>query len=154
MNETKCLFCGKEAVRIETYEMQVSEPYGESSVVTLREKVCEHCGFVEDDEANDVVVQKELATLKRGSMVRMLDTLNSMGHTNAAMERVLGLPARTLARWKNEHTMSPSAAGVALIRIIRTYPWILAVADERFDEGKASSALLKAAVDQIEMGSE
>jgi hypothetical protein len=65
------------------------------------------------------------------------------------MERALGLPARTLARWKNEQTTSPSAAGVALMRIIRTFPWILEVADVQFDKTKARKVLLQAAMDEI-----
>ena len=93
-----CSDCGRDTMPIETHEMQLSEPYGGTSTVTIREKVCGHCGFVEDDEANDLAIQKELTALKRRSMMTVLDALNGMGHTNAAMERALGLPARTLAR--------------------------------------------------------
>ena len=144
-----CSYCGRDTMTIETHEMQLSEPYGGTSTVTIREKVCGHCGFVEDDEANDLAIQKELTALKRRSMMTRLDALNGMGHTNAAMERALGLPARTLARWKNEQTTSPSAAGVALMRIIRTFPWILEVADVQFDKTKARKVLLQAAMDEI-----
>ena len=48
----------------------------------------------------------------------------------AGMERVLGLPQRTMMRWK-AGTFSDSAA--ALLRILATYPWMIDVADARFD---------------------
>ncbi|MFA5698302.1 MAG: hypothetical protein WC954_01035 [Sphaerochaeta sp.] len=76
-------------------------------------------------------------------MVNILNDLNEMGYSNALMERILGLPARTLARWKNEQSINPSAAAIALMRIIRTYPWILVVADAKFDEEVALNTLIR-----------
>lgn len=67
--------------------------------------------------------------------------LNEQGYSNASMERSLGLPARTLERWKNDRTIVPSAAALALMRIVRTYPWILKVADAPFDEEEACAIL-------------
>ncbi|MBI9095634.1 MAG: hypothetical protein JEY71_12190 [Sphaerochaeta sp.] len=149
MGKVICSYCGKETVSIEEHEIELSEPYGGFSTVKIKEKVCNHCGFAEDDDSNDIVIQKELSVLKRISMVKVLDALNSMGHTTASMERALGLPARTLARWKNERSMSPSASGIALMRIIRTYPWILAVADMQFDHEAARNILLQNAANEL-----
>lgn len=149
MEKARCSYCGKETVSIKEREMELSEPYGGTSTVTIQVKACTHCGFEEDGDGNDLVVQKELAVLRRTSMVKVLDALNAMGHTNAAMERALGLPARTLARWKNEQSMSPSASGIALMRIIRTYPWILAVAEMGFDQKAARDMLLGSAVNEL-----
>lgn len=149
MGKVICSYCGKETVSIEEHEIELSEPYGGSSTVKIKEKVCNHCGFSEDDDRNDIVIQKELSALKRISMVKVLDALNSMGHTTASMERALGLPARTLARWKNEQSMSPSASGIALMRIIRTFPWILAVADMQFDHEAARNILLQNAANEL-----
>lgn len=149
MEEVRCTYCGKDAVSIEEHEIELSEPYGGSSTVKITEKVCNNCGFSEDDDSNDLVIQKELSVLKRTSMVNVLDALNSMGHTTASMERALGLPARTIARWKNERSMSPSAAAIALMRIIRTYPWLLAVADLQFDDVAARNILLQHAAKEL-----
>ncbi len=149
MEKVICTYCGKDAVSIEEHEIELSEPYGGSSTVKIKEKVCSHCGFVEDDGSNDLVIQKELSVLKRTSMVNVLDELNAMGHTTASMERALGLPARTIARWKNERSMSPSASAIALMRIIRTFPWLLAVADRRFDDVAAREILLQHAASEL-----
>jgi uncharacterized protein (DUF2384 family) len=147
MEKIICTYCGKDAVSIEEHEIELSEPYGGSSTVKIKEKVCRHCGFVEDDGSNDPVIQKELSMLKRISMVNVLDELNAMGHTTASMERASGLPARTIARWKNE--LSPSASAIALMRIIRTYPWALAVADMHFDHEAARNILLQHAANEL-----
>lgn len=45
--------------------------------------------------------------------------------------------------------MSPSAAAIALMRIIRTYPWVLAVADMQFDHAAARSILLESAANEL-----
>ena len=149
MEKVICSYCGKDAVSIEEHEIEISEPYAESSTIKIQERVCSHCGFVEDDGSNDLMIQKELSMLKRISMVNVLDELNAMGHTTASMERALGLPARTIARWKNERSISPSAAALALMRIIRTYPWLLAVADMHFDHVAARNIFLQHAAKEL-----
>ena len=136
MKKIICSYCGKESVITRNYEMELSEPYSDIKKVTLKENICSYCGFSEDDESNDNIVNNELRELKRISMIKILESLNVLGYTNAAMERILGLPARTLARWKNEMSINPSAAAIALLRIIRTYPWILEIAEKRKLEGK------------------
>lgn len=149
MEKVICSYCGKDTVSIKDHEIEISEPYAESSTVKIQERVCSHCGFSEDDGSNDLVIQKELAALKRVSMVNVLDELNAMGHTTASMERALGLPARTIARWKNEQSMSPSAAALALMRMIRTFPWLLAVADMHFEGEAARNILLQHAAKEL-----
>lgn len=111
---------------------------------------CRKCGFEEYLPSNDRTIERALSDLKKASMVHLLNDLNSSGLTNAYMERALGLPARALARWKNEASIMPSAAGHALMRLIRTFPWLLQVAEEGFDEKKAHILLLKAAGKQEE----
>ncbi len=149
MGSNICSYCGEDAVLIEEQEIELSEPYSGTSKVKIKERVCRRCGFAEDDVGNDTVILQELSFLKKVSMVKMIESLNSMGLTTASMERSLELPARTLARWKNEETISPSAAGIALMRIIRTYPWILAVADRQFDPVIARTILLNQAAREL-----
>ena len=82
-------------------------------------------------------------------MMNVLTELNSLGLSNTSMERTLGLPARTLARWKNEPSLKPSAAALALMKIIRTFPWILAVADQRYDKKSAQAMVLQIAFSSV-----
>ncbi len=60
----------------------------------------------------------------------------------AYVERALDLPARTVARWKSgEH----SASALALLRVVATYPWMLEVAEHRFDLSVADAKVVMAA---------
>lgn len=146
MQSRQCAYCGStDMVDIEE-DFELSEPYAGTTIVKIHVVKCGECCFTEDDDANDIVVAHELAVLKRKSMVNILTDLNRAGYSNASMERILGLPMRTLARWKNDSTMSPSAAGIALMRIVRTFPWILEVVDARFDREKTKEILSKAKV--------
>ncbi|MDD4302892.1 MAG: hypothetical protein PHS03_10470 [Sphaerochaeta sp.] len=141
MQKQKCSYCGSEDVDIREDQVEVSEPFADVNTVTVKMVVCNTCGFAEDHESNDCVLQDALAVCKQSSMVHTLTYLNAQGYTNASMERSLGLPARTLARWKNEDIV-PSAAALALMRFIRTFPWLLRVAEKEFDQEKAHEVVL------------
>ncbi len=58
--------------------------------------------------------------------------------------RLVFLPGRWLGG-RNEVSLMLSAAGYALMRLIRTFPWLLQVAEAEFDEKRARILLLKAA---------
>lgn len=142
MGNRMCSYCGGTNLVEEHDVLKLTEPFGGIATVEVIKIKCNECGFIEEDDRNDRVIQKELAILKRNSMIHILKDLNEKGYTNAYMERALGLPARTLARWKNESSMSPSASGSALMRFIRTFPWLLHVADCQFDQEKARTIFL------------
>lgn len=145
----KCSYCGSDALVIKDEILELSEPFSRKGSITIKVVKCNTCGFEEDDVNNDLVIQEELALLKQSSMVNILNYLNENGCTNASMERALGLPARTLARWKNESTIFPSAAALALMRIVRTFPWMLQVADCQFDKEKTRSIFLSHATTEL-----
>ncbi|MDC7230684.1 MAG: hypothetical protein PQJ48_10270 [Sphaerochaetaceae bacterium] len=142
MEKQKCSYCGNEDVDIREDQVEVSEPFADVNTVTVKMVVCKTCGFAEDHEDNDRVLQDALAVCKQSSMVHILTYLNAQGYTNASMERSLGLPARTLARWKNEDIV-PSAAALALMRFIRTFPWLLRVAEKEFDQEITSEVFFR-----------
>ena len=147
--EKRCAYCGSDKVSLETSERYISEPFSETERIVIWEKVCSSCGFTEESDQNDQIIQATLLHLRRNSMVHILDQLNRQGYSNASMERILSLPARTLARWKNDTSMNPSAAALALMRIIRTFPWILAVADMGFEPSAAREILLAQALPEM-----
>jgi hypothetical protein len=72
----------------------------------------------------------------------MLEALATEGIKMSYLERALELPARTTTRWKSGEV---SAATLALLRITRTYPWILEVADSHFDERVVKCRLVEEA---------
>lgn len=71
----------------------------------------------------------------------MLVHLVNQGHTLASMERALDLPNRTLSKWRTEGT---SMAGVTLVRLLRTFPWLLNVAAHDYSQSVAFTEIEKA----------
>lgn len=60
----------------------------------------------------------------------------------ALFERIFELPARTLTRWKEGNF---SSSTLSLLHIIITYPWIIKVAEKRFNSDDANRELIYAA---------
>jgi len=145
MDGRGCVYCGSGELFIKSDSLELHEPFLGVRQVAIEAPTCRTCGFEEYLPSKDQTIERALSDLKKASMVHLLNDLNSSGLTNAYMERALGLPARTLARWKNEASLMPSAAGHALMRLIWTFPWLLQVAEAGFDEQKAQILLLKAA---------
>ncbi len=76
----------------------------------------------------------------------ILENMSNVGITMAMFERVFELPARTLTRWKNGDF---SASALALLRIVATYPWIIEVAEHKFEKNYASFVVIKIAANEL-----
>jgi len=140
---TLCPVCGSDALTTSIKKHALTVIYGkpaEYNEVVDTCSVCEESGDFSD--LNDATINQIMKAAKKESATNMLDYLSNHNIKMSYMERSLELPARTLARWKAEDC---SAAGLALLRIIRTYPWILEVADDRFSQPTASSRLVEEA---------
>jgi hypothetical protein len=90
-------------------------------------------------QQNESRVVDALEHAVRDSARAMIDQLADRGITMAYFERALQLPQRTLARWKDGGC---AAAGIAVLRLIRTYPWLLRVADHGFSEAASQGTLI------------
>jgi transcriptional regulator with XRE-family HTH domain len=88
---------------------------------------------------NDRRIAQALEAAVSMSAKGIIEQLSNRGVSMAYIERALRLPQRTLARWK---TGEFSAPGIALLRLIRTYPWLLSVADDSFDPALARQTLI------------
>lgn len=103
---------------------------------------CNVCGE-EGDFAlkNDALVS---SAMKEAQKVFVKHTLTEFDTVIplVRIERALELPFRTLNRWKSGDF---SSASIALLRILKTYPWIIDVADHKFSKASASMNLLQAA---------
>ena len=64
--------------------------------------------------------------------------LQSLGHSQCNIERILGLPQQTLSKDQE----SPEV--ITLMKILKLYPWILNVAEGRFDQDIAKKELYQA----------
>lgn len=65
------------------------------------------------------------------------------GYTQGCIERILNLKAKSLS------IENPAPELIALMKVIRTYPWLLKVADNNYNEFEAKRILGHVAVDLI-----
>jgi hypothetical protein len=100
---------------------------------------CASCGE-EGDFANrndDVFKIAEHEALKK-LVPSLIDDLSKEKISMAQFERAFELPQRTLTRWKGGDF---SASSVALLRTIKTFPFIINVAEKKFNPGFAQRSL-------------
>ena len=138
-----CPWCGSDDVVTEKLADAIAVPYGPSVQFFAITNTCNHCGEAGDFESvNDAAITRAKESSITASVSFMLDDLSKNNCTMAYMERSLGLPARTIARWKAEGS---SAAPVALLRMVTTFPWLLEVADNKYDPHLARAILVREA---------
>ena len=77
------------------------------------------------------------------SVRKMLMSLRGYCASAAYIERVLGLEFGTVEKWEAGKRLT--ASELALLRLICVYPWMLDVADNRFDAGVANAYVVAAA---------
>lgn len=111
---------------------------------------CEECGE-KGAFSNQIIDENHkqyylaLKKANQASLEPIVKDLSLRNYSMAYIERALRLPQRTISRWKAKDGSDKgggSASGMALMRIIRTYPWILNVADENFEEQFALGELV------------
>ncbi|MEQ1557786.1 MAG: hypothetical protein ABL933_02445 [Methyloglobulus sp.] len=138
-----CPACGSNSIETITLNKSIPVVYGNAAIFSESVDKCLICEEMGDfSNVNDENIQKALELARKESVIGMLDTISNIGIKMSYMERALDLPIRTIARWKNGEV---SAASLALLRIIRTYPWLLEVADERFNKKIADLKILEEA---------
>jgi hypothetical protein len=136
----QCPACGSESVTTSHRETVIPIPFGEPARFEESINACAECGMEGDFAGqNETVAAEAMKRAASDSARAIIDQLSSRGVSMAHFERALRLPQRTLARWK---TGEVSHHAVALLRLIRTFPWLLAVADESFDDDFALHTLV------------
>lgn len=139
----KCPVCGSTDVASAMATDTIDVPFLNSETIAVFQDTCSKCGEVGDfSDRNDAIIEAALERLNSRSVEENLGFLSSLGLTMAYIERALELPQRTLMRWKaGEH----SASAVALLRMVRAYPWILKVAERGFEEKYARFVVVEQA---------
>jgi hypothetical protein len=141
---TFCPACGSDSIETTKSEHVFPIVYGSPAIFHEILETCLICGESGDfSGANDEEIDKAIEVAKKKSIIDMLDALSHRDIKMSYMERALELPARTINRWKGGEF---SATTLALLRIIRTYPWILEVADSHFEESVAERRLVEEAM--------
>jgi hypothetical protein len=139
-----CVVCGSQNAEQKENNKTMPVPYSPAGA-TYKQKVvcCADCG-AEIDGTEDEEIKAALDTARQESITAMLGYFKSEGYSLAEIERSLDLPQRTISRWKGNGELS--SVGMALLRIIRTYPWIMDVAEHKYEQYYACETLIVNAV--------
>lgn len=134
----KCMACGSTDVTVHREPMEVCAPYGVTEMIEDIYTDCHDCYESISITYNErVEIDQAYKRSCDSSIEPILEYLNDKtDYSMAAIERVLHLPARTLYRMKSEKEYS--SAAIALLRMIRTFPWLLDVAAKDYDSEVAA----------------
>ena len=133
MKNVICPLCGSSHITKSNYQEMVRENLGGSSLIDKVSYHCEDCEFEGDIfNENEPIIEKTVQSLKNDLVISILNDFSSNKTSFSSMERALGLPQRTLTKWKNGAS-SPTAAGVTLLKFIKLFPWLLEVAENDFE---------------------
>ena len=131
--EISCPVCGSNTTHKIQIERKLSGGFGISKHVILAGYACDDCDFSGDFlQENKEVLKMAKEELQSLVMIGILEYFTGQHMSFAGIERALDLPQRTLTKWKYGKT-KPSASAIALFKYLRTYPWLLQVADSGFD---------------------
>ncbi|HEY3801842.1 MAG TPA: hypothetical protein VGL61_04510 [Kofleriaceae bacterium] len=138
----QCPACGSRDVTTSHENATVNVPYADPVEYSQIVHTCSICGESGDfANSNHSTLKEAEKVAEKDAVENILAFLNAHGQSQAYIERALGLPQRTLQRWKAGEC---SAASIALLQLVRTYPWTLEVAEARFAEPVASQRLVMA----------
>jgi len=147
--EVTCPACGSSDLELSITGKAVTEPYSEPVVVSMEFYKCRTCGMEGDFSGQgDETIGKAIEVAKHNSIVRIIEEFTRNDISMSSIERALDLPQRTLTKWKNSLSV-PSAAAVALMNVIRTYPWILTVAQHKYDPLVARNVCITNAISEF-----
>lgn len=143
-----CECCGSNNTEIRTSSRFFPIPF--SDVLEYNNSVihCNDCNEDVDVEANQSVdsflsdENPDYTAAIRKSIDNMLSDLQKEDISLSHIERSFDIPARTLSKWRNDRNL-PSAAALSFLRILRTFPWILNVAEKNYDNEKSHHIALK-----------
>jgi len=143
-----CECCGSSNTEIRTSSRYFPIPFSDTLEYKNSVLHCNDCG--EDVDLEDSVpVESFLSTENpqyteaiQKSIDVILSDFQQMEISQSHIERSFGIPARTLSKWRNDRNL-PSAAALSFLRILRTFPWLLNVAEKNFNKEKSHRIALK-----------
>jgi transposase-like protein len=141
----ECPVCGSKNIKKINSKEVLKGDFGKQAVIDTVTYKCLDCDSEGDffDE-NSQTINNALDTLRRDYVAASLDFFIDHKLTFSSIERVLNLPQRTLTKWKN-NVSQPTAAGVALLKFLQLYPWLLEAAEHNFDYEISQKIFLKTA---------
>jgi transposase-like protein len=150
MNNKKiCPACGSENISENKKTITIKEPFAGEENIKIIENTCHDCESTGDFYyQNEYIIEEKIKELKQKSIENILKYFIKNKLSMTSIERALEIPFRTLAKWKNKITKT-SAAGIALLRFIRLFPWLIDVAENKYDPKKAENIMLNNAIEKL-----
>ncbi|MBU4349776.1 hypothetical protein KJ599_05585 [bacterium] len=149
MNKKRCPVCGSEEILEKKEAITIVEPFaGKDNIEIIKNKclACESEGDFFDQNEN--MIEETIKNLKQKSVEGILKYFINNKISMSSIERALEMPQRTLAKWKNKGSKT-SSAGIALLRFIRLFPWLLEVAENKYDYQKAENIQIDSVIQKI-----
>ena len=149
MNKQRCPACGSIDIIDEKKSILIKEPFGGQDNIEIHENICSICGSRGDFfNQNETLIDETIKKLKQRSIESILNDFIDSKMSMSSIERALEIPQRTLTKWKNR-TNVLSSAGIALMRFIKLFPWLLEVAENKYDYNEAQKIHINAAIQKL-----
>ncbi len=129
-----CRACKSTNITSQEVSSEFTPRFGSPVLFQERIDTCGECGLEGDFEPdpkqnNGARFDIALAESQRQDASRIIEALKHKGIRMSRAERALGLPQRTMFRWKNEGATS---AAFALLHIINEFPGLIDVCEAGF----------------------
>lgn len=149
MNIKRCPECGSKAIIENKKNISIKEPFADEVNIEINENVCSLCGSQGDFfNQNETLIDETIKNLKQKSIKNILNDFTNNKMSMSSIERALEMPQRTLTKWKNS-TNYPSSAGIALMRLIKLFPWLLEVAENKYNYIEAQKIHINTAIEEL-----
>jgi transposase-like protein len=145
----ECPICGSNNLQKNLLNEFIKGDLGKEAAFDNVNYKCMECGTEGDffDESSGSRIHA-LEKLKKEYVSSTLDYFIDNKISFSSIERVLDLPQRTLTKWKN-NVAQPTSAGIALLKFIRLFPWLLEVAENKYDYNTAQKIFIQTAVNKM-----
>jgi transposase-like protein len=145
----ECPICGSSNLE-KTFSNEILKgDFGESIAYKKISYKCLDCESEGDFfNENTDAINLALDTLRKKYVKSTLDYFAENKISFSTIERILNLPQRTLTKWKN-NVSQPSAAGVALLKFLRVFPWLLNVAENSYNYDTSQKIFLQSAFNMM-----
>jgi hypothetical protein len=143
-NNIICPICESADLKKIVEKIHLEESFTEGVDINEVYYECNNCGYEGDLlNENEKYINKALKDLKIHAVINILNDFKENNINFTSMERALEIPSRTFAKWRNG-SIAPSSTGVALLKMLKTFPWLLKIADRDYDKNHAINELINA----------
>lgn len=134
-----CPVCNGSKIKSRMVVKQVSDPLGPPHDYEAEEDTCLMCGEVGDFNAvNGDALRAALFESGCDFVQSAIQEMGEQGIAAVSIDRICRLKIGTAGKWQKRQDITPEA--IALMRFLRTLPWLLDVADEDFTYDAVAAA--------------